>query len=76
MVSICMKQRLSNIWSWTHEKVKQHWVKKAVAYKKKCVFAISFWVVEVVFMLILSRIVILSFALIWMVITHFFLAQY
>ena len=22
---ICIKQHLSNIWSWIHEKVKQHW---------------------------------------------------
>ena len=30
------KQHLSNIWSWIHEKVKQHWdwVEKSVAYKK------------------------------------------
>ena len=36
---ICIKQRLSNIWSWTHEKVKQHWdwVKKTIAYKKVCI---------------------------------------
>ena len=40
------KQQLSSIWSWTHEKVKQHrgWVEKRVAYEKKRVtsFAIFF----------------------------------
>ena len=25
MMLICIKQHLSNIWSWIHEKVKQHW---------------------------------------------------
>ena len=36
LIFIC-KQHLSNIWSWIHEKVKQHlgWVKKTVAYKGK-----------------------------------------
>ena len=34
---LCVKQHLSNIWSSTHEKVKQHWgwVQKSVAYKKR-----------------------------------------
>ena len=33
----CVKQHLSNIWSSTHEKVKQQWgwVEKSVAYKKR-----------------------------------------
>ena len=33
---ICIKQKLSNIWSPIDEKVKQHggWVEKSVAYKK------------------------------------------
>ena len=37
MTVICIKQHLSNIWSWTHAKVKQRWgwVKKGVAYKKE-----------------------------------------
>ena len=37
MMVICIKQHLSNIWSWIHEKVKQHEavLKKSVAYKKK-----------------------------------------
>ena len=30
---ICIKQHLSNIWSWIHEKVKQHW---AWVEKKLC----------------------------------------
>ena len=37
MMVVCIKQHLSNIWSSTHEKVKQHWgwaEKKCVAYKK------------------------------------------
>ena len=41
MKVICIKQHLSNIWSLTHEKVKQQWswVEKNVAYKKG-IFAI------------------------------------
>ena len=35
-VLLCIKQHLSNIWSWIHENVKQHW-EKSVAYKKKSV---------------------------------------
>ena len=37
MMVIFSKQHLSNIWSWIHEKVKQHWgwVEKSVAYTKK-----------------------------------------
>ena len=36
MTVICTKQHLSNIWSWIHEKVQQHWgwVEKSAAYKK------------------------------------------
>ena len=37
MKTVCNKQHLSNIWSWIHEKEKQHWyarLKKSVAYKK------------------------------------------
>ena len=38
MMTICNKQQLSNIWSWIHEKVKQHWnwveKKKSVSHKK------------------------------------------
>ena len=36
---ICSRQHLSNIWSLIHEKIKQHlgWVKKSIAYKKKCI---------------------------------------
>ena len=34
MMLICIKQHLSNIWSSIHENVKQHGVKKDVAYKK------------------------------------------
>ena len=36
MMFVCIKQHLSNVWSWIHEKVKQHWgsVEKSVAYKK------------------------------------------
>ena len=36
MTLVCIKQSLSNIWSTTHEKVKQHWgwVEKSVAYKE------------------------------------------
>ena len=40
-MAMCIKQRLSNIWSSIHKKVKQHWGwagKKSVAYKKKSVF--------------------------------------
>ena len=33
MMFMCNKQHLSNIWSWIHEKVKQH-LKKRVADKK------------------------------------------
>ena len=33
MMFMCNKQHLSNIWSWIHEKVKQH-LKKGVADKK------------------------------------------
>ena len=38
MVLICIKQYLSNIWSWIYEKVTQHWgrVEKSLAYKKEC----------------------------------------
>ena len=37
MMVICTKQHLSNIWSSSHEEVKQQWgwVKKSVAYKEK-----------------------------------------
>ena len=37
---ICNKQHLSNIWSWIHEIVKQHWgwLEKSVAYKKACIW--------------------------------------
>ena len=37
MMVICIKQHLSNIWSWIYEKVQQHWglvEKKRIAYKK------------------------------------------
>ena len=36
MMFVCIKQHLSNVWSWIYEKVKQHWgsVEKSVAYKK------------------------------------------
>ena len=36
MMLICIKKHLSNIWSSSHEKVKQHWdwVEKERAYKK------------------------------------------
>ena len=36
MKVICIKQPWSNIWSSSHEKVKQHWgwVKKSIAYEK------------------------------------------
>ena len=36
MMTICFKQRLSNIWSSIYEKLKQHWgwAEKSVAYKK------------------------------------------
>ena len=35
MMLICSKQHLSNIWSWIHAKVKQHWgwIEESVAYK-------------------------------------------
>ena len=34
---MCNRQRLSNIWSWIYEKVKQHWVlKKVLLIKKAC----------------------------------------
>ena len=39
VIVICIKQHLSNIWSWIHEKVKQHWgwvKKKALLTKKTC----------------------------------------
>ena len=37
MVVICIKEYLSNIWSFIHEKVRLHWgwVKKSVTYKTK-----------------------------------------
>ena len=37
MIVACIKQ-LTNVWSWTHEKVKQywHWVEKSVACQKRC----------------------------------------
>ena len=37
MMVVFSKQHLSNIWSWIHEKVKQHWgwVEKSLAYTKK-----------------------------------------
>ena len=36
MMLVCIKQSLTNIWSTTHEKVKQPWgwVEKSVAYKE------------------------------------------
>ena len=36
MMVICIKQHLSNIWSWIHEKVKQQWgwAEKSLAYNK------------------------------------------
>ena len=39
MMLICIKQHLSNIWSSSHEKVKNSEVKlkKGITYKKKCV---------------------------------------
>ena len=47
MMLICIKQRVSNIWSSVHEKVMQHWdwfKKKSVAYKKACnAFSGYFW---------------------------------
>ena len=46
MMLICIKQRVSNIWSSVHEKVMQHWdwFKKSVAYKKVCnAFSGYFW---------------------------------
>ena len=37
MIVACIKQ-LANVWSWTHEKVKQYWdwVEKSVACQKRC----------------------------------------
>ena len=38
LILICIKQHLSNIWSWIYGKVKQHWVeKKALLIKKLCI---------------------------------------
>ena len=39
MKVVCIKQHLSNIWSSTHEKVKQQWswIEKVVAYKKEII---------------------------------------
>ena len=39
MMTACIKQHLSNIWSSVHEKVKQHWgwFEKSVAYNKACI---------------------------------------
>ena len=40
MMIICIKQHLSNIWSWIHEIVKKHWgwvEKKALLIKKACI---------------------------------------
>ena len=36
---LCNKQDLSNIWSWIHEKVKQHWgsIEKSCSSKKACI---------------------------------------
>ena len=39
MMLICTKQHLSNIWSWVHAEVKQHWLwveKKRCLQKKAC----------------------------------------
>ena len=43
MMVICIKQHLRNMWSSTHEKVKQHWgwVEKKRSYKKNVYFKIN-----------------------------------
>ena len=40
MMLLCIRQHLSNIWSSTHEKVKQHWswVETSVAFQKSRVY--------------------------------------
>ena len=39
MMVMCNIQHLSNIWSWIHEKNKQHWdwVEKCIVYKNTCI---------------------------------------
>ena len=45
MIAICIKQHLSNIWSSSHEIIKQHWgwVEKKDCFKKKCVSNLRFF---------------------------------
>ena len=45
MMVMSNKQHLSNIWSWIHEKAKQHWgwVEKSDAYiKKACIIFLNY----------------------------------
>ena len=55
MMVMCNKQHLSNIWSWNHDKVKQHWfwIEKSVALKS--VYLHSFYPMKFVLQKVVGR---------------------